>query len=239
MLNKKKLFIGGLLLALPLASCSIELGGDEEATWDISADKQEAVDAFKEVVSDLAKISRVKVTMDFYSGGKDVEEIDGTNEYTTQESEEEGKLQVWLFIENGTYYTAHLYEDEETGRYYVGKSDYEDSFKHYVKILSRFEQHVDLNTYTASFTNKGESKTVDGVYTGKGTIEASFKKDDYNFYSYKANTDGQKVLEIDYKMSEGASGNAKTYYSCLVTFDYDAEFTFTKPDLTEWRNANA
>ena len=238
MLNKKILFIGGLLLTLPLASCSVKPGGDEESSWDITAENQEAYDAFKEVVGDLAKISKVKVTMDYSSNAKDVEEINGTNEYMTQVSEDE-TLQIWLFVENGTYYSAHLYDDEDNGRYYVGKGDYENDFKHYVKVLSRFER-INLNTYSASFKNKGESKTVDGVYTGQGTIEASFTKDQYNFYAYKAQTDGEKVLEIDYKMSEfsGGSGAPNTSYSCKVTFDYDAKFEFNKPDLTGWKNAS-
>ncbi len=235
MLNKNTLFIGGLLLTLPLASCSVQIGGDEEASWDITADKQDAYDAFKEVVGDLAKISKVKVTMDYYSNDKDVEEINGTNEYMTQVSEDES-VKIWLFVEDGTYYTAYLYDDDE-GMYYVGKNDYENDFKHYVKVLSRFER-IDLSTYSASFENKGESKTVDGVYTGQGTIEALFTKDDYNFYSYKAKTDGEKVLEIDYKMSEFSGGSSAQFtgYSCKVTFDYDAEFEFNKPDLTEWEN---
>jgi hypothetical protein len=235
MLNKKILFIGGLLLTLPLVSCSVKVGGDEEGSWDIVADKQEAYDAFKEVVGDLAKISKVKVTMDYYSGAKDVEEINGTNEYMTQVNEDES-VQIWLFVENDTYYTAYLFDDEEKGRYHVGKNDYENDFKHYVKILSRFER-INLSNYSASFENKGESKTVDGVYTGQGTIEASFTKDQYNFYSYKAKTDGKKVLEIDYKMSEssGGSSGAFTDYSCKVTFDYDTEFEFNKPDLTDWK----
>ena len=239
MLNKKILFIGGLLITLPLASCSVQPGGDEESSWDITAEKQEAYDAFKEVIGDLAKISKVKVTMDYYSGAKDVEEINGTNEYMTQVSEYES-LQIWLFVENGTYYTAHLYDDDEgIGRYYVGKGDYENDFKHYIKILSRFER-INLNAYSASFENKGESKTVGGVYTGQGTIEASFAKDQYNFYTYKAQTDGKRVLEIDYKMSEfnGGSGAPDTSYSCKVTFDYNAEFEFNKPDLTGWKNAS-
>ncbi len=237
MLNKKILFIGGLLLTLPLASCSAKIGGDEESSWDIVADKQEAYDAFKEVVGDLAKISKVKVTMDYYSGAKDVEEINGTNEYMTQVNEDES-VQIWLFVENDTYYTAYLFDDEEKGRYHVGKNDYENDFKHYVKILSRFER-INLSNYSASFENKGESKTVDGVYTGQGTIEASFTKDQYNFYSYKAKTDGKKVLEIDYKMSESSGGSSAAFtdYSCKVTFDYDAEFEFNKPDLTDWKQS--
>lgn len=232
MLNKKLLFVGGLLLTLPLASCSAKIGGDTESTWDITAEDQEAFDAFKAVIGDLAEISKVKVTMEYYSGAKDVEEINGANEYMTQTFEEES-VQIWLFVEDGTYYTATLFDDEETGRYYVGKNDYENDFKHYVKILSRFER-IDLNTYFASFENKGESKTVNGVRTGQGTIAASFTKDQNNFYSYQAKTDGEKVLEIDYKMSEYGS----TDYSCKVTFDYNAEFEFHKPDLTNWKKAN-
>ncbi len=231
MFKNKRFILGGALLAMTLAGCGVTIGGGEsEETWDISADKEDALKFFNEFVDETVNTAKYKATIKYDHADTVIEQIDGTSEYQEHyHGESAGKdisVKEWLWVEGEKHITAY-YNLDEKDKYYVDDIEsYNLGYKHFARDFRGF--FIEPKSY--AFNNKGKRQTKNGVTTASGEVHfiATEGKD---YVKFDITTDGTKMLSATLTNFYSSDNESEV---TVFAFEYNDSFTFEKPDLSEF-----
>ncbi len=219
----KKIFI---LFTLFIASISLLAftgcgkKNDKTREIDISLTGKEASDAYDALINYLKTTDKLKVNLvaDDYTV---TSYLVGTSYYSIY-TEGDYVDKSWTWVEDGAYYVA-FWDSDDGGEYSQDKEEYEWVYRNYL-----FDFHNDfLGPTSISFTEKGEETLKDD-----GTVESSKAQ-----CKYTVEFDDE-VLEITVEVENGIIKQIESNdiyqgepYKKTITFEYEFDFTFEKPDF--------
>ena len=210
------------IATLGITACNFD--GSVEETWDVKADEEDALIAYKDDIKSAVEAKFITATRTEEDGKvSTVEKVNGTTSYSEWEDNKD-----WCFVKDNEYYHASLSEGETVGVYAKDQSEYESAYKVYASEFMNFSPEGAAFAYT----NKGSSKTEKNVTKGeaKMTFKASQGEDYY--YLVEAEIKNELIVKASFTTYVKEDGE-EFIFKFSYSFSYE-EVNIELPNLDEW-----